>query len=343
MVSDSKPNVKFLNVQQKFLLVTLGLVVGFALSVFFYSLSGRFGSPENYTASADSLDSTLGPVSDTDALLERMAYEETSSTDFKMSDLLKISKDLQTFDSEELRKAFQRTASLPYTSSLHSIREMLCEYLVEQSPVAALASIVWFEEHRVENLLRIMARHLAQQDLEESFKLTAGLKQPYRDIVLETMLRELDLTDDVMITLESFNNSEIADVIVDQKHKQKIYESMNQDPSTAFDLLLTDDVEDSEQADLFRQVLNELFQIEGLDVLKRFDFVNNSRTLYTEMIVPFVAQDRVGTLKYLEQLSQYQQTSLMYPLMENWVAVDVENALDSARSLTNPSFSLFCL
>ena len=308
------------------------------MSVFFYTVSGRLGSPANYTSSTDALDNTFGPVSDTDALLERMAYEETSSTDFNLSDLQKISEDLQTFDLEQLRKAFQSTGLSPYTSSLHSIQEMLCEYLVEQSPVAALASIVWFEEHRVENLLRIMARHLAHRDLEESLKLTAGLKQPYRDIALETMLGELDLTDDVMSTLLSFNNAEIANVIAEQEHKQRIYESINEDPITAFDLLLTDDIADSEQTDLFSQILNELFHIEGLDALKRFDFVNNFQRSYTEMIVPFVAQDRIGTLNYLEQLSQYQRTGIMYPFMENWVEFDVENALDTVRTLTNPSF-----
>ncbi len=337
-MSDSNPNVKFLKEQQKSLLVTLGLLVGFALGVFLYSLFSGLGSTGLFTSLEDSLDNKFGPVSDTDALLERMAFEKTTNTDFTVSDLRKISEDLQTFDTAELRKAFQSSGSLPFTSSLHTIQDILCEYLVELSPVAALASIVWFEEYRVENLLPIMARHLAQLDLEESFKLTAGLKQPYRDIVLETMLRELDLTDDVMIKLESFNNAEIVDVIVEQKRKQKIYESINQDPSTAFNLLLTDDVEDSEQADLFSQVLNELIQIEGFDALVRFDPLTNYRKFYAELLVPFLAKDRVGVLNYLEQLSQYQRSGLMYPLMDNWVEVDVENALDAARALTNPSF-----
>ena len=322
-------------IQQKFSLLTVGLVVGFALSMFSYFLFSGLASSRLDTVSKDPLFDNLGALDDADALVERLALERTSGKDFSTSDLLKISSNLKTFDDEELRKAFRISASLPFSTSLYLIQEMLSEYLVERSSVNAIASLVWFESHRVEDLLRIMFRHLAHQDLQESVELVAGLKQPYERIAIETMLGERELTDDVLSSFRSINKAEIDSVIAERVQEQKIYDSINQDPSTAFELLLTDDVEDSEQAELFSQVLNELFQIEGLDVIKRLNFISDNAEFYDELFVQIAAQDRVGTLNYLEELSWVNRSGYLYPLMENWVEEDVDNALNTISALTN--------
>lgn len=336
-MSVPSPNSESSKSQQKILLVSLGLVVGFALSVFLYFLFSGLGSIERDAATKDSLHDKFGVLDDTDALLERMAFERTSSTDFTTSDLRKVGEDLQNFDTEELRKAFQNSASLPYTRSLHPIQEMLCEHLVERSPVVALSSLVFFDENRVQALLRIMARQLVLQDLKESFKLVAGLKQPYRKIAIETMLGELEITEEVLSSLKALNDAEIETVLAKHMHEQKIHESIDQDPSTAFDLLLTDEIEDADQADLFSHVLNELFQVEGFDTFKRLNSIRENRELYAELFVQIAALDRVGTLNYLENLSTSRRSGLIYPLMENWVKVDVEAALAAINELPNPT------
>ncbi|MCY3540948.1 MAG: hypothetical protein OXH31_03455 [Gammaproteobacteria bacterium] len=322
-------------VQQKFVLGTLGLVVGFAFSMFCYFLVTGEGSVRLGAVSNDSLNNNRGVLDNTDTLLELLVFEKTSSTNFSTADLGRISTDLKTFDEEELSNAFSSSASLPFSPSLYPIQEMLCEYLVEQSPVRALASLVWFENHRVEDLLPIMVRHMVSLDLEESFELVRGLKQPYRKKAIEAMLKELELTDEALSLLRSLNNAEIEAAIAEQMQTQKIYASVNEDPRSAFDLLLTDDVEDSEQADLFSQVLNELFQIEGLDVIKRLNFLSHNSEFYDELFMQIAAQDRIGTLNYLDTLSPSNRSRFLYPLMENWVEEDLENALDSVSSITN--------
>lgn len=336
-MSDSSPNIDSRSVQQKSLLVMLGLVVGFVLSIFSYFIFTVMGPSQQDTSSKNSLENTPVFLDDSDALLERLAFEKTSSTDFCTSDLRKISEDLQTFSAEELFKALRRSAALPYTKSKHPVQEMLCEYLVEKSPSKALESIWLFEEHRKVALLRIVVRHWVVQDWEESFKQASGLRHPYREIALETILGELDLTDEMLSSLTSSNGVEIGALLAEQMHELKIYESINQDPSAAFDLLRTDNVEDSEQADLFSQVLNELFQVEGIEALNRLNFIRYNSEFYNELFVQIAAQDRVGTLDYIESLSRFQRPRLMYPLMENWVEVDVDNALETIRNLPNPT------
>ena len=338
-MSVSSSNTDSPRIRQKVVVVTIGLVLGFVLSNFSYFVLMELGPSQQDTSFKSSLDITPGLLVDADALLEQLAFMKTSSKDFRTLDLLRISEDLQTFSTDELFKAISMSASLPYTRGLHPVQEMLCEYLVEKSPTKALESLWLFEEHRKIVLLRIVARHWVRQSSEKSVMMAFELRQPYREIALETILAELDPTDEMLsLHTSSDDDAEFTATLARQIHELKIYESINQDPSTAFDMLLSDDVEDYEQADLFSQALNDLFQLEGFDALKKLNFLSYNSEFYDELFLQIAAQDRVGTLDYLQNYSWSERARFMYPLMEHWVDVDVENALEVVRNLSNPTF-----
>lgn len=332
------PNIDSSSVQHKVVLVTIGLVSGLVLSLFSYSVFTGLERPHQDAASTVSSDSATDGVNTADALLERLASDETSNTDFITSDFLKISEDLQTVNTEELVKALGRSASLPYTRNLHPIQEMLCEYLVERSPSEALRSVWLFEEHRKVALLRVVVRGWALHDMEESFTVAIGLQQPYKEIAIETILSELDATDEVFSVPQSSDYDEIEKYRADQTYELEIYKTISRDPSAALDLLLKDNAEDSEQADLFSQAFNEMFQLEGFNAITQLNFLSFDREFFDELLLQIIEQDRLGMISYLQNLSSTKRSRFMYLLMDNWVEVDVENVLPAVENLSNPTY-----
>ena len=331
-------NIDCSSVQQKVVLVTIGLVSGFVLSMFSYFVITGLERPYQDTASTVSLDSATDGVNTADALLERLASDEISSTDLNTANLQKISENLQTFNTEELVKALGSSASFPYSRNLHPIQEILCEHLVERSPSEALRSVWLFQEHRKVALLRIVVRGWALQDIEESFTVAIGLQQPYKEIAIETILSELDVTDEVFSVLQSSDYDEIEKYRAEQTHELEIYKTISRDPSAAFDLLLKDNVEDSEQAHLFSQAFNEMFQLEGFDAITKLNFLSFDREFFDELLLQIFEQDRLGMIGYLQNLSPTKQSRFMYPLMDNWVEADVESVLPAVESLSNPTY-----
>ena len=196
------PKTDSTSVQQKVVLVTIGLVSGLVLSMFSYFVITGLERSHQDTASEISMNSAPNDLITVDALLERLASEEISSTDLNTAELQKISENLQTFNTEELVKALGSSASFPYSRNLYPIQEILCEYLVERSPTEALRSVWLFQEHRKVALLRIVVRGWAHHDMEESFTVAIGLQQPYKEIAIETLLAELDATDERFSVLQ---------------------------------------------------------------------------------------------------------------------------------------------
>ena len=328
-------------VLQIVVLVTVGLVLGLVLSICSYLVFTERGQSQQDTSLNNSSESTPGFLFDVDSLLEQLTFKKTARTDFSTSDLRKISEGLQTFSTEELFKAISQSASLPYTMGLHTVQEMLCEYLVEKSPTKALESVWLFEEHRRIVLLRIVARHWVRQGLEEAVKIATELRQPYREIAFDTVFAELSLTDERLSLHRSSKDAEVAAIVARQTHERKIYDTISQDPSTAIDLLLSDDFEDFEQADLFSQAFSELFELEGFDAINKLNVMSYNSEFYDELFIQISAQDRVGMLGYLEGFSPSERPLFMYPLMEHWVEDDVESALEAIRNLSNPTMRTY--
>lgn len=337
-MSISNTNNGTLRTQQKVVFVTIGLVLGLVISSLSYFVFTEIVPSEQETFSKDSLVDTLSFLDDTGALFEQLATEESPSTQYSTSNLLKISETIQTFSTEELVSALRRSASLPYTRGLFPIQEILCEYLVEKSPSEALRSAWLFKEHRKLALLRTVFSFWAVQNLEESIVVATGLGHPYKGIALETILAELDAKDEIPSALKSSVYDEIVKLHSEKMYELEIYESISRDPSTAFNLLLTDDVEDSEQTILLSQAFHEMFQLEGFDAIRKLNLFKYDKDIFNELLLQVVEQDRVGTINFLQNLSFSDQILFMYPLMENWLELDVETALQTVTSLSNPTY-----
>ena len=338
MIRVSSPNIGTLKTQQKVAFVTIGLVLGLILSTFLYFLFTEIMLSQRETSSKDSLADTLSFLDDTGAMFEQLATGETSSTLYSTSNLLEISENIQTLSTEELVSALRRSASLPYTRGLFPIQEMLCEYLVENSPSEALQSVWSFEKHRKLALLRIVFNSWADQNLEESFVVATGLGQPYKGIALETLLANVSATDEIRSFLQPSDYEEIEKIRAEQSYESEIYKTISQDPRAALNLLLKDDVEDSEQAGLFSQVFTEMFQLEGFDAITELNSLSYDGEFYKELLLEIVKQDRVGTISYLEKLSREQRSRALYAFMDDWVETDVESALLSVKSISNPNY-----
>lgn len=337
-MSFSYQNIDSPITQHTVVFVTIGLVLGLALSIFLYFVFTQLHPFQQDTFSKNTLDEEPRVFDDSDALLKRLVSDEGSTTTYSTSDLLRVSTVLQTFNTEELVKAFRGSASLAFTRNLHPIQEMLCEYLAEESPTEALRSVWLFEKHRKVALLRIVVRLWALQDSEEVLSVATGLEQPYRRIALETVVSELDVSEEILSALESSDFDEIREVRAEQMYELEIYESIDREPHAAFNSLLTDDIEDSEQVDLFSQAFSEMFHLEGFHAITKLNYLGYDTDLFDELLLQIFEQLRVVTINYVQTINVSDQSRFLYPIMENWIEVDAAAALQAVIGLSNPTY-----
>ena len=317
-------------------LVAIGLVVGLILSSSAYYILTKPNQLHPDITQKNSLNSSTVALDGSNTLVARKGAEWIFRAMSDTTDLHDLSATLQSFSTEDLLNAIQASASQPFVPGLYHVQEIMCEYLVEKSPDQALESVWAFDAHRKSDLLALVFRNWAVQDMEESLQVATGLTPPYREIAISSIVDEIDLTDELLSLLEATYEFNLKAIQTKRNNELNTYQAINQDPGAVFDQLLSDDIEDYEQLDLLSQTLSELFKLEGIDVLRRINGLSLNSDVSDELILQIVAQDRMGTLEYLQNVSYINRTQILFPLMEDWVNADLENALEVVQGLPNP-------
>ncbi|MXZ43825.1 MAG: hypothetical protein F4Z01_02440 [Gammaproteobacteria bacterium] len=331
------------NKTQQICFVLLGLGLGLVFGCLFYFGIGKLVQPQR-SDNAESLlnTETVRRVS-LDVSAEQSDFDWILRESGSTLGLRKVAERLSGMSTEDLMEVMRASAAQPIAHGRHDLQEMLCENLVERSLEKGLESVWLLQEYRRSDLLPIVFREWALKDLEQSFEVSIGLEQPYKEVALNVILESVSLNEDRLAAFSQSYEVDLGALDEERRREQEWFQTISESPYAAFDMLIVDDVENSQQIEHFKQVVNELFQLEGLDVIQRLVHFDSTTDLFEELFIQIAEQDRVGTLEFIQNLSWIPQNLLVRRLMHDWIPVDIERAIDSVHSLNNPPFRRIAL
>ncbi|MXW08152.1 MAG: hypothetical protein F4Z87_08580 [Gammaproteobacteria bacterium] len=253
------------------------------------------------------------------------------------SDLLKLSESLNALSQHQLFELIERSSKKPRTDRLDTIQEMLVEHVAQISPKEAITSIAKFSEYRRHALLQVIFSHWSEANFDEALVALAELPRADRLIAANAIIavRGDFSSSDLSSEIDRLNfESELAAI----KQELKIYEILDQDPSRAFSLLINDEIDNWEQIDLYRQVVEQWYQTDGLSIVLLIDDAPLGGGVFGELFEQVTQSDREAALIFFSSVEDSRQMGLGYRLIEDWVVEDPESALNAVKSLPKSGF-----
>lgn len=319
-------------------MVLIGIVVGLLLSfTAFYLVRAGGNSNESIVDEPPPINSpqltshNYGPNFNSD-LNTLVSYGSS------VSEMRRLGKFLGTLDKERLLDLVTASSTETIADRQHAVQQMLFEYLVQLSPIEAIESVWMFGEPRRNELLKIVFINWSARDLEPALSEAMRLEPPYRGLALTAILESVDDLSDEELAKFATLKQDVERVKLLRKQETVVLELMEQSPKDALDLLAKDDIEDFEQAVLFRLAVDRLFQSEGLDVVLRLHNLNVGSGLKEELFVEIADRDRLGTLLKIQDIPFHEQISLVSPLMVSWVEQNADAALETVLELPESYF-----
>lgn len=314
----------------------LGLTLGLILSTLSIFLLRGVWSSDNESVSENRLAMDARSSNDSknsiqDSELNRLINAGTSITELRL-----LSEYLDTLDEERLRSLVLASATQQFPRRKNSIQTIMFEYLTQSSPEDALECVWMFAEHRRAALLTTVFGNWSKIELQKSIDAATGLESPYREVAVDAILVSGSLSPDDLSALTSMEHFEQG--LSNRDQKNVVFELLDHQPQKAFDLLVNDDIKDFEQTELFSQVVDRLYEVEGLSVIAMLHNSDVKGGLKDKLFIELADRDRAGTLTSLQSIPSHEQISLVAPLMQHWISLDAENALAEIRDLPESYF-----
>ena len=310
-----------------------GLLIGVAVGVVVYLItvwttnSSHFGEGLSFYTT-ESTDSTN--------LSKR--FDRIFSDELSLSDFVGLTKSLSTLDQHDLMKLIKKSSTQPRNTRLYTVQEMLVEFLVHISPEEAIESLADFDEHRRLVLLRVVFAYWSKTNLEQALSAATELPQSEQHSVLRAIFAEQNnLYGEQLLSLSRRLNLESE--LEAWQRELETYVVLDQEPAKAFDLLSNDEVDDTLQLDLYRQIVDKWYQLDGLNIISQIGNAGLSEGLRGELFDFVTARDRVAALDYLfgdsEQIAQLWRAR---DLIGSWVEDNVEEAFQAVQDLPYSQF-----
>ena len=314
----------------------LGLTLGLILSTSSIVLSRVVWSSDNESVSESGLDMDASSGNDSknsiqDSEINRLINAGTSITELRL-----LSEYLDTLDEQRLLNLVTASATQELPRRQNAIQTMMFEYLAQSSPEHALECVWIFDEHRRAALLTTVFGNWPKIEIQKSIEAAVGLNSPYREVALDAILVSGSLSPDDLSALTSIEHFEQG--LSNQDQKNVVFELLDHQPQKAFDLLVNDDIKDFEQTELFSQVVDRLYEFEGLGVIPMLHDSDVKGGLKNKLFIEVADRNRAGTLTSLQSIPSHEQISLVAPLMKHWINLDAENALAEIRDLPESYF-----
>ena len=264
--------------------------------------------------------------------------DQLFSRDLSQSDFVKLTASLTDLDQRELQDLIKKSSRQSWHSRLYTVQETLVELLARMSPEEAVASLDDFGEHRRHALLRAVFTHWSIVNLERALSAALNLPRADQSYVLNTIFAEqTSLSIDDLSALSSKLNFETE---LDAWTKElDTYEMLDQEPAKAFDLLNSDAIDDMRQIDLYLQVVEKWFQLDGVKILPQIDSAGLVGGLSGELLDYIAKKDRKATLNFLvveDELTSRQ--SIGSYLIRSWTEDDAEEAFQAVQELPKSKF-----
>lgn len=308
----------------------LGLLVGFVIGVSTYFLGDWMLSG---TDSETAFKSRNTSISEDD----QMEPNEIFSVDILKSDIAKLSESFRVLEPEELQDLLEISSSHPWTSRLYTIQQILIEYLVQESPEAALAAIAQMSDNRRQALLRVTFANWAQVNLSQALAAVAELSHTDQPIAIDTLMEtRRDLSSEEWSSLK--NEFNFLSRVEDWEQTLWVYEILDQEPLRAIELLAKDEIDDGLQIDLYRLITEKLVQHDGMDTILQLEEARLSAGVFDELFEQVTSHDRAAALAFFSTVEEGRGDSLGWKLIKSWVADDEEGAFLAIKNMPMSSF-----
>lgn len=314
----------------------MGLTLGLILSTSTVFLLRGVWSSDNESVAEKGLEMDAVSSNDSENLIQDSALNRLITAGTSITELRLLSEYLDTLDDRRLRNLVVASATLQFPRRKNSILTIMFEYLTQSSPEDALECVWMYDEHRRAALITTVFGNWSKIEVQQSIEAAMVLNSPYREIAIDAILVSGSLSQDDLSVLTSVDRFE--QVLSNQDQKNVVFELLDHQPQKAFDLLVNDDIKDFEQTELFSQVVDRLYEVEGLSVIAMLHNSDVKGGLKDKLFIELADRDRAGTLTSLQSIPSHEQISLVAPLMQHWISLDAENALAEIRDLPESYF-----
>lgn len=318
--------------------VILGLLVGIAFGVVVYTIpQWIFDSSKPSTSlSSTELDPTHSKKNHIDQ--EQTGFDSIFVEVFSYSDLHELSEDLHLLDQHDLLNLVEKSLTQSLTNVDFKVQDMLVEMLAQNSPEEAVASVVKFADHRKRILLHSIFTNWSLSNFEQALSTASELPPSDRRFAIKAVLA-------VETGLSSQELSSIASKFTVDKEfsmweqELEFYDKLADEPSSAFDLLANDEVNDFQQIDLFKQVVLQWSQYDGIGIIFELDSADLSDDVFNQLIELVTEQDRATALELMIGDDRpVIPWALGYSLIDSWIDDDVDEAFYALQKLPKSPF-----
>ena len=320
-----------------FLTSTVGLLGGIVIGISVYTLAlWIFVAPDADLSGRGSKSQVKNSSS---AIFgeNRIDVNKLFSAEFSYADVNKVSETFSKLSPQELRELIEKSSSQPWTSGLYTAQQILIEYLVQTNPDEAVASISQMSNYRRLSLLRVIFNNWSKTNLEEALTATADLSLPDRSIASDTVIAtRRDLSTQAMSQLASRFNLMSEKMALEQE--LMVYETLDEDPLGAIELLVRDEIDDEQQIELYRHVVETWFQSEGLNIVPMLENTGLDGEVFGELFNQVTQHDRTAALAFFSDVDEWRRDRFGTQLINNWFKDNEEDAFQAILDLPQSSF-----
>lgn len=318
--------------------VILGLLVGIAFGVVVYTIPQWIfdSSKPSTNLSSTELEPTHSKNHHIDQ--EQTGFDSIFVDEFSYSDLHELSEDLLLLDQHDLLNLVEKSLTQSLTSVDFKVQDMLVEMLAQNSPDEAVASVVKFADHRRRILLHSIFTNWSLTNFEQALSTASELPTSDRRFAIKAVLAVgTGLSNQELSFIASKFNIEKEFRMWEQE--LEFYDKLADEPSSAFDLLANDEVNDFQQIDLFKQVVLQWFQYDGIGIIFELDSADLSDDVFNQLVELVTEQDRETALELINGDDRPGiPWRLGYSLIDSWIDDDVEEAFYAVKKLPKSPF-----
>ena len=319
------------------LMLITWLIIGLAIGIFGYlitnwTLDGPNSRIDQSLSESSGKRSNHSISKDDSSVFDWIFDEEVSQPG-----LQQMLESISSLDKVQLVDLTTKSSTQPWTPRLYTIQEVLVEILVQHSPEDALSSIEQFPSRRRVALLRQVFTHWSILNLEESLEAANQLPRSEMQIALNAIFEEQsELSNQALYN--ATNKFDFESDFLSWEQEIAIYEMLEQEPSRAFDLLVSDGIDDIEQIDLYRQIVEKWFQLDGLNIITLLYDAPTNGGVAGELFHLVAEQDRVAALDVILAVEEDRRNVMGHRLLDRWVKDHPEDAFQAVMNLPKSWF-----
>lgn len=259
------------------------------------------------------------------------------SVEFSYVDVNKVIETFRSLGPQELRELIEESSSQPWTSGLYTVQQILIECLVQTNPEEAIASISQISGYRRFALLRVIFKNWSKANLEQALTTAADLSQSDRRIAIDAVIgTRRSLSTQAMSQLA--NRFNLRSEITALEQEIMAYETLDEGPLGAIELLVRDEIDDEQQIELYRHVVETWFQSDGLNIVLMLENTGLDSAVFSELFDQVTQHDRRAALAFFSDFDEWRRDRFGTQLINNWVRDNEVDAFQAILDLPRSSF-----